>query len=188
MDGIHDLGGREGFGPVPRPDPDEGAFHHDWERRAFGVAMAGAATGISTMDQFRHSMERMEPAHYLSSRYYEHWLTGVATRWVETGQLELAELERRAGGPFPLSRPVAGEDAMAVAGHPRFAVGDRVVVRRVHARGHHRCPGYVQGRTGVVVRLDQKSTYSVRFDASELWGEGHHAVHVDLADSYLDAA
>ena len=39
MDGIHDLGGLEGFGPV-EIEPDEPVFHEDWERRAFRLNLA----------------------------------------------------------------------------------------------------------------------------------------------------
>ena len=33
MDGVHDLGGMDNFGPV-RPEADEPVFHADWEARA----------------------------------------------------------------------------------------------------------------------------------------------------------
>ena len=34
MDGVHDLGGREGFGPI-RDKDDAQPFHAEWETRAF---------------------------------------------------------------------------------------------------------------------------------------------------------
>lgn len=211
MDGIHDLGGMDGFGPV-EVELDEPVFHEPWERQACGLTFASFAMGVSNGGQFRHSIERMDPAHYLGSSYYEHWLTGVTTRLVETGRLTLEEIEERAGGRFPLSRPVdpaagggaAGDDVTA----PRFAVGDRVRVRQMHPHGHTRCPGYVRGKVGTVVRLDgvwsvpdveahhdqtrREPTYSVRFEAATLWGDGDAepaaVVHVDLWDRYLEPA
>ena len=33
MDGVHDLGGREGFGPI-LDKADDKPFHADWEMRA----------------------------------------------------------------------------------------------------------------------------------------------------------
>ncbi|MCC2663013.1 MAG: nthB, partial [Geminicoccaceae bacterium] len=39
MNGIHDLGGMHGLGPI-RPEPDEPVFHEDWERRMFGLMVA----------------------------------------------------------------------------------------------------------------------------------------------------
>jgi nitrile hydratase subunit beta len=208
VDGIHDLGGMDGFGPV-RIEPDEPLFHHQWERRALGVAMAAFVMGLSNGGEFRHSIERMDPGHYLGSPYYEHWITGVASRLVETGRIAAMELEEMAGGRFPLSGPVlappiidTGEDVS----QPGFEIGSRVRVREWHPRGHTRCPRYVRGKTGRVVRIDgcwsvpdveahsdgrrQEPTYSVRFEADELWQDGQSgvAVHVDLWESYLEAA
>jgi nitrile hydratase beta subunit len=202
MDGIHDLGAMEGFGPV-EPEPGEPVFHFDWERRAFGLTFASFGLGLSNGGQFRHSIERMDATHYLTSRYYEHWLTAVATRAVETGLLAHDDLEARAGGPFPLSRPVLAptitDEQRAVA--PRFAVGDSVRVRNVDTRGHTRCPRYVRGRAGTVVRVDPASpvpdieahtadgaahaepVYSVRFELGD-----NACVHVDLWDAYLEPA
>lgn len=212
MDAIHDLGGREGFGPV-EVETDEPVFHAEWERRAFGVTLATFVMGVSNGGQFRHSMERMDALHYLSSRYYEHWVTGVATRLVETGIVDADELERRAGGRFPLARPVLAStvtDPGADRPHPRFASGDRVRVRSHSHRGHTRAPHYVRGRVGQVVRVDgvasvpdveahagdgltrQEPVYCVRFDGVEVWGdagaEAGTAVHVDLWESYLEEA
>jgi len=205
VDGIHDLGGLEGFG-VPEVEPDEPVFHHEWERRACGLTFSSFRLGISNGGQFRHSIERMDPQHYLGSRYYEHWITGVATRLVERGVIGLDELEDRAGGTFPLSRAMASDSVTVPPAGASFAVGDVVRVRAISTRGHTRCPRYVRGRTGTVVRIDAPASLPdveahsderrvepiacVRFDARELWGDGAEpaAVHVDLWTSYLEAA
>ena len=203
MDGIHDLGGREGFG-TPEVELDEPVFHHDWERRACGLTFCAFGLGVANGGQFRHSIERMDATHYLTSRYYEHWLTGIATRLVETGKVTVAELEARAGGRFPLSRPVAAWGVASLPPVASFAVGDAVRVREVHTRGHTRCPLYVRGRRGTVVRVDDAASvpdveahadervlepiYSVRFESRELWGpDAERAeVHVDLWQRYLE--
>lgn len=203
MDGIHDLGGLEGFGP-PDVETDEPVFHFDWERRVLGMTFGSFALGISNGGQFRHSIERMDAVHYLSTRYYEHWLTGVATRLVETGRVSIDELESRAGGRFPLSRPVASSGIEVLPSTDGLAVGDEVRVRDVTTRGHTRCPRYVRGRRGVVVRVDGASSLPdleahaderrvepiccVRFASTELWGHGAEdaVVHVDLWSSYLE--
>lgn len=207
MYGIHDLGGIDGFGPVD-VEPGEPYFHEPWERQLFAVSRA-AISLLDSDGQFRHSIERMDPVHYLTSSYYEHWATGVATALIENGHLTRAELEARAPS-FPLSRPLSpwaqarpGPDST----EPRFAEGDAVRVRLWQSPGHTRCPRYVQGRRGTVVRLDgvaslpdveahsrgrqRTPTYSVRFDAAELWGDGAEAgasVHVDLWEPYLEPA
>jgi len=205
VDGIHDLGGRQGFGPVA-VEENEPVFHAPWERvaRAVTYAAIGNAPNAST-SLFRHAIERMEPAHYLSSPYYEHWLTAAATLAVEAGLVTRDELEERAGWPFPLSGPVgAGEVEIPPAHVGRFGVGDRVRVRNLHSPGHTRCPGYVRGKVGIVTRVDgewnipdveahsparvPEMLYSVRFAAGELWGDAQPGVtvNVDLWDSYLE--
>ena len=206
MDGIHDLGGMQGFGAVDH-SPAEPAFQYRWQAvtRALMLVVEGAVEASG--GEFRHSIERMEPGHYLTSGYYEHWLTAAATLAVEHGLLTRAMLEERAGGRFPLSGPVLAQpivDAGADVGEPRFAVGDRVLVREWHSPGHTRCPRYIRGKAGMVVRVDgthsvpdveahgtarrYEPTYSVRFDAADLWRDGQRgvAVHVDLWDSYLE--
>lgn len=202
MRGVHDLGGREGFGRV-EVEVDQPVFHDEWERRCWGLASSTFRLGINNAGQFRYSIERMDPAHYLASRHYERWFTGVATRLVETGMISVDELEARAGGRVPLSRPaVTANPPPPCAGKP--SVGDRVRVRRWDYRGHTRCPEYVRGKTGTVVRVDpptplpeleahsggeQRSEpqLCVRFEARELWGRGQDVVHVDLWVSYLEA-
>jgi nitrile hydratase len=146
----------------------------------------------------------MEPAHYLTSSYYEHWLTAAATLAVEGGLVTRRELEERAGGPFPLAR--RSIDVVPKAGDPpaRFDVGDAVRVRGFHPPGHTRCPRYVRGHVGVVLSRDGsfplpdveahcdlrplEQTYTVRFEAEELWGDRQPGVRVcvGLWDSYLE--
>jgi len=205
MELAHDLGGRRGFGAV-EVEADEPVFHHPWERtaRALVYAAMGAHPNPTT-SAFRHTMERMDPATYLATSYYEHWLYAAATITVEAGVATPDELAARAGGPFPISRPEVAPD-VAGTGEQRFAVGDRVRVVAVTHGGHSRCPGYVRGRIGTVVRVDDpaslpdveahstrrvvEGTYGVRFAARDLWpdGEDGAAVHVDLWDSYLEPA
>ena len=208
MDGIHDLGGMQGLGPVEH-SPAEPAFHFPWEARARALLGIVAEAVDASGGEFRHAIERMDPGHYLTSSYYEHWLTAAATLAVEHGLVSHPELEARAGGPFPLSGPVLAQpagDAGPDLDRPRFAAGDRVLVRDWHPAGHTRCPRYVRGKPGVVVRLDgiysvpdveahgparrHEPTYSVRFDAADLWSDGQEGVfvHVDLWDSYLEPA
>jgi nitrile hydratase len=206
VDGVHDLGGIDGFGPADH-SPDEPYFAEPWERRAFRLTIGSLGPLGANGGSFRHSIERMDPAHYLASSYYEHWLTAAATLAVEAGVVTTDELEDRAGGRFPISRPDRGSaraDEVPKT-DPRFAIGDRVRVREWHPLGHTRAPRYVQGKRGEVVRVDGAHnvpdieahggghvldpTYSVRFTSHELWGEGGtdgECVHVDLWERYLE--
>jgi nitrile hydratase beta subunit len=206
MNGIHDLGGMDGFGPV-EVEAGEPVFHAAWERTVFGMVLG---RGVRNVHRFRHTIERMDPAHYLTSPYYEHWLTGLATLLVEDGVVTAGELETRAGGRFPLSRPVPPlppPGAATSATTPRFAVGSAVRVVNAHPLGHTRCPRYVRGKRGVVVGLDgefpvpdvaahaggsgAEPVYGVRFTARELWGSAggtRETVHVDLWERWLEPA
>lgn len=94
MNSIHDLGGMHGLGPILRED-NEPVFHEDWERRMFGVMIACFAGGNYNVDEFRHGIERMDPADYLRTSYYEHWLHTVETNLIERGVITRKELDDR---------------------------------------------------------------------------------------------
>jgi nitrile hydratase subunit beta len=207
VDGVHDLGGMQGFGPV-EVEADEPVFHEDWEGRVFGLAGGALGAGGFNTPMFRHAIERMDPGHYLTSSYYEHWLTAVATLLVEEGMIS-RDVDALVDA-FPLSRPptVDADDVAngLQAAEPRFTVGDAVRVRDLQFAGHTRCPRYVRGRRGVVVRMGPAApvpeveahrrerllehTYGVRFEAAEIWGDesANAAVHVDLYECYLEPA
>jgi nitrile hydratase subunit beta len=80
-------------------------FTTRWEAvaRALMAVVAGAVEASG--GEFRHSIERMEPGHYLTSSYYEHWLTAAATLAVEHGLVTHSELARRRA--VPAERPGA---------------------------------------------------------------------------------
>nr|NDG61749.1 nitrile hydratase subunit beta [Betaproteobacteria bacterium] len=58
MDGVHDLGGKQGFGSV-RFVKNAAVFHHDWELRANALYALCARKGLINMDEYRHAIERM---------------------------------------------------------------------------------------------------------------------------------
>jgi nitrile hydratase len=204
MDGIHDLGGKQGFGAV-RYTHDASAFHSAWDVRANSLYVFAVRRGIFNMDEYRHAIERMEPRHYLTASYYERSLTSLATLLVEKGVVTLAELEERAGGRIPLAAPSAPGRSNA-SNREHFQPGDRVRVRDDHVPGHVRMPGYIRGKTGVVVGVSpaypfpdahahgvaaqDEPTYDVRFRAEELWPSSADAalVHVGVFESYLERA
>ena len=97
MDGIHDLGGTQGFGHID-VEADEPVFHHPWQRTSFALMMATQIILRShNADEYRHAIERMDPAHYLLCDYYERVLTGTVSLLVEKGYLSREDVERRAG-------------------------------------------------------------------------------------------
>ena len=94
MNGAHDMGGMHGFGPI-NPDSDEPVFHHEWERRAFAITVAAGFLGKWNLDMSRYARERLEPAEYLSTSYYEHWIHGLELLLVEKGLLTQEEIKQR---------------------------------------------------------------------------------------------
>ena len=94
MNSIHDLGGMHGMGPIDI-DPDQALFASDWERRMFGLFLAVGASGFYNVDELRHSIERMDPAHYLGSPYYEHWAVAIEMLMTEKGILSQEEISAR---------------------------------------------------------------------------------------------
>jgi nitrile hydratase len=204
MDGMHDLGGRQGFGRV-RFTAGATAFHAPWEVRVNSLYAHAVRVGLFNMDEYRHAIERMDPRHYLTASYYERSLTSLATLCVEKGVMTREELERRAGGDFPLASPSAPGRGNAAA-RERFAPGDRVRVKLDSVPGHMRLPGYIRGKAGTVVSESpaypfpdahahgvesrDEPTYDVRFRSEELWpGSAESAlVHVGVFQSYLERA
>jgi nitrile hydratase len=170
MDGIHDLGGMQGFGPVEREE-NEPVFHAAWEAAVLAMMRAAGSRGLFNIDEFRHGIERMAPAHYLRANYYEKWLDGVTRVLVEKGVVgaeELAsrlaffdqhpEASARAAVPGPLpgrgaANPNWVQDVIRETGTaPRFAPDDPVVTRDMHPHGHTRLPRYARGKRGVIHR------------------------------------
>src|SRR6188474_732667 len=143
MDGMHDMGGRQGFGAV-RYTLNAQAFHAEWEVRANSLYSFAVRLGLFNMDEYRHAIERMDPRHYLAASYYERSLTSLATLLVEKGVVTREELERRAGGAFPLAAASA-PGRSNVGTRERFAPGDRVRVRLDFVPGHVRMPAYIRG-------------------------------------------
>jgi nitrile hydratase beta subunit len=204
MDGVHDLGGKQGFGRV-RYTLNAPAFHAQWEVKANALYGFAVRSGIFNMDEYRHAIERMEPRHYLTASYYERTVTSLATLLVEKGVLPREELERRAEGAVPLASPSAPGRSNA-AQRETFQPGDKVRVRLDFVPGHIRLPAYIRGKTGVVVGVSpaypfpdahahgvaaqDEPTYDVRFRSVDLWPNGADAalVHVGVFESYLERA
>jgi len=207
VNGIHDLGGMAGFGPV-MAEADEPVFHHDWERRTFALLFT-AMGAFGPADKFRHAIERMGALNYLQTSYYEHWLAAVEILAREVGVLSDEELATgvAAAAPPPEQAPPDGEMVAALirtgmpvtreSGRqtPRFRVGERVRARNLHPGGHTRLPRYVRGRSGTIECLhgthvfpdtlahdrgeNPQPLYGVKFAATELWGPDHpHRDHV----------
>ena len=72
MNGVHDMGGMQGFGPV-EPEPNEPVFHADWEGRVLAMSRALGYARVWNIDMSRAAIERLPPQVYLQKSYYEKW-------------------------------------------------------------------------------------------------------------------
>ena len=217
MNGVHDMGGMHGLGPIA-PETDEPVFHHAWEGRAHALVIASPTRG--NIDAGRHQRELIPGPDYLRMTYYEKWFTALCAMLLDKAAITPAELTSgRAAPDAPKGTPrlVAADVTTALSrqgsyeretgAKPRFRVGERVRARNLHPTGHTRLSRYVRGRVGVVERLhgihvlpdsnahgkgeDPQPLYLVRFTARELWGPDASAidsVSLDLWESYLEPA
>lgn len=211
VDGIHDMGGMHGFGPV-EPEADEPVFHEWWEARTLALSLVTSLAGLRSTG-IRLGVESLDPATYLASSYYERWARSLERALVDAGTLTAAEIEDRAATVAVGPTASAATDGEMVetarrmlntpgptSGVPvegRFAAGDRVTVRRMAPADHHRCPRYVRGVTGVVTRAgigwphpgsdEPEAVYTVAFAMGDLWGDDAEPgrLHLDLWERYL---
>lgn len=196
-----DLGGTDGFGPIPyrREEP---RFHDDWERKVFGVDLAVEALGLVPTDAVRFGVENRPPDQYLQMSYYERWLASLEWVLAEWGVLDRDDIAGEA--PEPEATPGAVDcdalvERIVAAVHrgepktrpveltPRFAPGATVRARRIQPKGHTRLPRYARGCVGEVEHVHgvfvlpdsvahglgeaPQHLYSVRFDLREIWAD-----------------
>lgn len=218
MNGIHDMGGMHGFGPVVA-EANEPYFHEAWEGRVLALSRAILYTRAWSIDSFRHSQERLPAKVYLGVSYYHRWLLGLSQSAVEEGLLTADELASgRAGGPGrPVQRTLTAEDLPRVAirspfgrepSHAaQFRVGDTVRTANINPTGHTRLPRYARDKVGRIEAIrgchvfpdtaaagegdDPQWLYTVAFDGRTLWGpqaDTALSVSIEAFESYLEAA
>jgi nitrile hydratase subunit beta len=199
MDGIHDLGGMEGFGPIPIEE-NEPIFHADWEARAMALRMLMAFWGKWTLDAGRHSIETLPPSDYLGLSYYEKWLASLVNLSVTANLISKDEVASGRAAPDagkatpPIDPdgwnqflPRGRSTSRTIDTAPQFAVGDQVRTAEHMQSGPHRLPRYARGHTGEIILHHgghvfpdtngilagehPQHLYTVRFAARDLWGD-----------------
>ena len=215
MNGVHDMGGEHGMGPI-QYEKDEPVFHADWEGRLYAMNRVMGAWRKWNLDASRHQVESLPPADYFRMSYYERWTASLIERIVKGGLATRAEIEtgNDAPGSSKATPPVTTANVgtalirasarRPVEVSPRFQVGQRVRARNINPIGHTRLPRYARAKSGTIDRdhgvflfpdtnahyLGEKPqhVYSVRFSARELWGDQakpQDAVYIDMWDDYL---
>lgn len=198
MNGIHDLGGMHGLGPIA-PEKNEPVFHEPWEARVYAMVRAMGAWRKWNIDASRFQREQIPPAEWLRMSYYEKWLAGLCELMVANDLVTAAELASGKPTPeAPKSSPALTATqvpALIAKGSPfnrpsnataLFQAGQAVRTRNMNPLGHTRLPRYARGRSGTIDRVhgvfvfpdtnalyqgeQPQHLYSVKFSARELWG------------------
>ncbi len=206
MDGIHDMGGMHGFGPI-EADENEPTFHAAWEGRVLAICFG---TPVPVPGGFRNNIENLDPAFYLASSYYEKWLHARIKGLIDAGAIAKDELESaieryasQPGAPVP-ARGVekveeakerseesrrAGQRESGEASEPQFKVGDRVRARNTHPAGHTRLPGYVRGKVGEVISAYRRQGVQDAYPMSDHDGpQPIYAVRFDGTEVWGESA
>lgn len=155
MNGVHDMGGMHGFGPV-LPEANEPVFHAPWEGRVRGMFVLMGAWRRWNIDASRHAIEQLPPADYLRYSYFEKWFDALVALSLNAGIITAEELAsgHKAAGTAAVAPPITadtiwnvitatGSFQRKVAANPRFAAGDQVRTRNINPEGHTRLPRYV---------------------------------------------
>jgi len=199
MNGVHDMGGMDGFGKV-EPEANEPTFHHDWEARVMAMVRVMGANGGLGIDSQRFARESLPPEVYLASSYYKKWFLAIEDQIIENNIAGADEIDAghslRQSPPLPRGkftlddlprisvRGAFGRDAKAAA---MFKPGDRVRARNINPLTHTRLPRYVRGHSGIVESINgchvfpdtaahgkgenPQWLYTVVFDSRDLWGD-----------------
>ena len=207
MNNVHDMGGLQGFGPIPI-ESDEPVFHAPWEKRAFALTVAMNYTRQWNIDTSRSLRESLPPVRYLSNTYYQTWLDGLGRLLLKKDLVTEQELRSgkssgaaKPGVIAPTADTISGillkgsSSAREVNSPAKFSVGDRVRTLEMHPKTHTRLPRYCRDKQGVITAChgvfvypdknaigpdEPQWMYTVEFDAKTLWGPDSTAASVSL--------
>ena len=217
MNGIHDMGGMHGFGPV-QPEANEPVFHSDWEARVLALNRALGYARAWNIDMSRAAIENLPPDVYLTRPYYEKWALRMERLLLDLKLVDADEIAAghalRPGSPLPRKLDAAAVAAALTRGSygrqpaapARFKVGDRVRTRNINPLTHTRLPRYARDRVGTIECVrgchvfpdsaaigkgeNPQWLYTLRFDGRELWGEScdpNLKVSIEAFEPYLEA-
>jgi nitrile hydratase len=199
MNGVHDMGGMHGMGPIEH-EQNEPVFHAAWEGRVYALTRV-LRSGNWNLDAIRHVIEQLPPADYLRMTYYERWFARLIAELVASGDVTRVEIESGVPAPgspkrtplvtganvAPATLFVRAPSRRSVPVVAQFKAEQQIRARNIHPTGHTRLPRYVRGKIGTIAvdrgvflypdsnahHLGEKPQhlYSVRFAARELWGD-----------------
>jgi nitrile hydratase len=175
MHGPHDLGGRDGIGPIAVEflEPGIPDWRYPFEGRMHAVTAMAIAKGAFNLDEQRHGIELMKWSEYLDSTYYAHWLYSVETLLNDKGYISHEEIDQRMaelGEPKMTPHPekpatlspfaqqmvdvlwTGTPHDLPAEAPPIYDVGSEVLVRNLNEATHNRLPGYLNKTRGVIAK------------------------------------
>ncbi len=206
MNGIHDMGGMHGFGPIELEE-NEPVFHEPWEGRV--SAMRRTIPGASDPYGGRFLIESIPPDLYLKSSYYERWLLSFEDALLKKGLVTAEELEEKTRfyqenpeaevpreGDYELGKSaretlyptIAPSEHDGSGISPRFGVGDSVKAGNINIIGHTRLPRYVHGRVGTVAKIYNTQDIQDHVPDSEKGPQPVYSVRFDGRELWGDSA
>ena len=197
MDGIHDLGGKLGYGPIDVNEPED-PFHNDYEGRMWAISRSSRAPGIN-IDWWRHVRENIAPNDYLNRSYFDSWAQTEMAAMIDAGVCTIDELLAAKVDGIPTKQPPTQTKAEVLTEHalknfkfdreikaaPKYNVGDDVLTISIASAGHTRLPAYARDKSGIVTAHHgahllpdagakghevAQHLYTVVFRAQTLWG------------------
>ena len=218
MNGVHDMGGMQDFGPVT-VEANEPVFHSRWEGRVLAMQRAMGYVGLWNIDMSRFSIEQLPPHLYLGVTYYQKWFLGLERRVIEHGLAGADEIAAghslRPGKAVQRKLDLAkvdgtlnrGSYSRPAAAAARFTPGARVRAKNINPPSHTRLPRYARGHVGVIEAVrgchvfpdsvvkgegeNPQWLYTVVFTGRELWGDEADPslkVSIEAWEPYLEPA
>jgi nitrile hydratase len=215
MNGVHDMGGMQDFGPVIS-ESNEPVFHASWEGRVLGMQRAMGYVGLWNIDMSRAATESLPPHLYLGVSYYEKWLLGLENRLIAHDLVSADEIQaghslraakalKRKLMPADIDTMTRGSFARPPAQPARYKPGARVRAKNINPPTHTRLPRYVRGHVGTIEAVrgchvfpdavvkgegeNPQWLYTVVFDGRVLWGDDADPtlkVSVEAWEPYLE--
>jgi nitrile hydratase beta subunit len=199
MNGVHDMGGMHGFGPVVRQE-NEPVFHEAWEGRVRALVVDLCKHNVINLDEFRFAVERIKPEDYYGFSYFEKWFVGLLILLTEKGILDEANVQEMAR-QFGLDDKQHLLDYLAYSKYlpkkeaprekkapsaPKYKPGDKVRVKMINPTVHYRAPRFSRGQVGIIKDVHgsftlpetniysenayKETVYLVELNAADIWG------------------
>lgn len=189
MDGVHDMGGKQGYGPIVFSEKEANGEYDPFPNdasRGWSITMT-ATLGVDEPEgRFRFARECIPPKLYLERPYTDQWVVTDLALMIDGGSLTPQEIETgRAEGKYEGELPLSADDVPTayrepnrsdrpISSEPVFSINDSVKAGLVGSDGHTRMPGFVRGHRGTIHAY--RGAHIFQDESAHLHGE--HPMHL----------